>query len=360
MNIALFHDYFGTIGGGEKLVLTLARALNADVITTDVNIDSLKKLGVEIPKIISLGKAYPKAPLKQIHATVKFATCNFKKDYDFFIFSGNWAHYAARHHKPNLLYCHTPVRAFYDLKDYIVNYKPSVIYRSLVKMWIAIHSAMDRKSIRQNVGRIVANSENVSARVQRYYGRDAIVINPPIPVSKYGFKAIGDFWLSVSRLYPEKRIDLQFDIFRQLPQERLKIVGGLTRGDHAGAYLSKLLRNVPPNVELLGEISEKSLIDLYATCKGLIATAKDEDFGLTPVEAMASGKAVLAVNEGGYRETVIDGRTGFLLPSTTQAFVQKIKDLNEKKLESMKEQCVARAREFDESVFIQKMKALIK
>lgn len=101
MKIAIFHDYIGAIGGGEKLVLTLARGLGADVITTDVDEDSIKKMGFEDVKIISLGETVKLPPLKQISASLRFALCNFSKEYDFFIFSGNWAHFAVRKHKPN-------------------------------------------------------------------------------------------------------------------------------------------------------------------------------------------------------------------------------------------------------------------
>src|SRR3989304_1638601 len=93
MKIAIFHDYIGAIGGGEKLVLTLARGLGADVITSDVDKDSVEKMGFEDVNIISLGETIKLPPLKQIHASLKFGMCDFSNEYDFFIFSGNWAHY---------------------------------------------------------------------------------------------------------------------------------------------------------------------------------------------------------------------------------------------------------------------------
>ncbi|MBU4491121.1 MAG: hypothetical protein KKD69_01500 [Euryarchaeota archaeon] len=103
MKLAIFHDYIGAIGGGEKLVLMLARGLGVDVITTDVDADSIKKMGFEDAKIISLGGTIKLPPLKWISASLRFALCDFSMDCDFFIFSGNWAHYAARRHKPNFL-----------------------------------------------------------------------------------------------------------------------------------------------------------------------------------------------------------------------------------------------------------------
>ncbi len=84
-------------------MLTLARGLGADVITTDVDEDSVRKMGFEDVNIISRSGAIKMPPLKQISASLRFALCDFSKKYDFFIFSGNWAHYVARRHKPNFL-----------------------------------------------------------------------------------------------------------------------------------------------------------------------------------------------------------------------------------------------------------------
>jgi glycosyltransferase involved in cell wall biosynthesis len=161
----------------------------------------------------------------------------------------------------------------------------------------------------------------------------------------------------VNRLYPEKRLEIQYEAFRRLPNERLVVVGGYAHADHAEKYFRRL--HPPPNVEFRGEIDERELIRLYAQCRGLVCTAIDEDFGLTPVEAMASGKCVLATNEGGYRETIREGRTGFLLPPDAEAFAAKIRSLGDDLLRSMKDDCLDRARAFDESIFVEKMRGLI-
>jgi glycosyltransferase involved in cell wall biosynthesis len=355
MRIAIFHDYLSTIGGGERLVLTLAKAFGADVVTTSYNPEVLRNLGTKA-NVVDLGKLIDKHPIKQIHASTKFSLCDFSKEYDFFILSGNWAHYAAKKHHPNLLYCHTPVRAFYDLKDEMLSSLESW-KKPAAKVWMSTHSRFDRMSMK-HVDRIIANSENVRERIMKYHDREAEVVNPPVDTSKFGFKELGDFWLSVNRIYPEKRIHLQIEIFKQLPGEKLRIVGGHGLGDHAEEYSNALDRK-QANVEFLGEVSEGDLVELYSRCKGFIATALDEDFGMTPLEAMASGKVVLATNEGGFRETVTDGVTGWLLEPDAREFVEKIKELDTKTLESRKQNCLERAREFDESVFIEKMRKMV-
>ena len=357
MDVAILHDFMSTIGGGEKTVLTLAKALDADLITTDLNEESVEKADKSDVRIRDLGPLFHKPPLKQIHASLKFAGFRPKNGYDFFILSGNWAMYAAKKNKPNLLYCHTPVRVFYDLREWTIKNIGNPVVGAVAAGWISTHRWFHERYL-EHVQRIVVNSNNVKRRVKRYYDRDSTVIYPPVPTKRYRFERIGDFWLSVNRLYPEKRIDLQLEIFRRVPHERLKIVGSHAIGDHSSAYISRL-GEIPENVEFLGEIEESQLIDLYANCKGLIATAVDEDFGLTPVEAMASGKVTLATDEGGYRETIIEGKTGWFLPPDPDAFADKIANLEKENLEAMKESCVRRAREFDEERFIEKMKGVI-
>ena len=356
MRVVIFHDYFGAIGGGEKTVLTLARALNADVVTTDINWDTIEKMGFMDVKFISLGETVKIPPLKQISASVKFAKCDFYDKYDFFIFSGNWVHFAAKKHKPNLLYCHTPVRAFYDLYETFLK-RQSFITGLLFRMWVTVHKPICEHYMK-HVDKIVVNSINTQSRIKRYLHRDAEVIYPPIDITKYKFKEFGEFWLSVNRLYPEKRVELQIEAFRHMPEEKLIIVGGFAEGDLALKYAEKIEHNLPKKVELRGEVTEEELIDLYARCKGYITTAMDEDFGMTPIEAMAAGKPVIAVKEGGYLESVIDGVTGMLVEVDVESIVKAVGIISKTPGE-YKDACLERARMFEESIFIKRMKEVI-
>lgn len=351
--ICILHDFFFSAGGGEKLILTLAKALGAKVYTTHVEKSVLKNLGFEDLHIHSIGNVPSNLFFAAEIAAFWYSTLNLKENYDAYILSGNWAHYAAIHHHPNIFYCHTPVRYFYDSKErFLKNFKPFV--RSFLRTAIWVQSRYDRYTLR-HVDKVVANSLNVQQRIKKYYGRESVIVHPPVDTKKYRFESIGDYWLSVNRITPDKRIELQSEIFRKLKGERLIVVGRMER--QAQHYFTSL--HPPENVQFIGECTEKEIINLYANCKGLITTAIDEDFGMTPLEAMASGKIVLAVNEGGYRETVVDGVTGWLLPPSPEAFVKKIREIEEKKLLEMKQNCLAQAKKFDVEIFVEKMKELI-
>jgi len=206
------------------------------------------------------------------------------------------------------------------------------------------------------VDKIVAISSNVQRRIEEAYGRPSSLVYPPVDFEKYRFEEVGDFWLSVNRIYPEKRIELQFQAFRDLPEERLVVVGGYSRETSPLSTLEGYVETIPDNVEMRGEVSEEELIDLYARCKGLICTAMDEDFGLTPLEAMASGKPVIAVKEGGFLETVVDGITGRLVEPNADRIAEAVREISEKGGLQYRDACRERAGVFSEETFIRLIK----
>jgi glycosyltransferase involved in cell wall biosynthesis len=357
MKIAIFHDYFRFIGGGEKLILTLARGLGADVISTDVDQSPIKKMGFDDVNIIGLGPLVKTEPLRQIQATYKFSTCDFRGKYDFYIFSGNWAHHASRKHRPNLYYNHAHVRVFYDLKEPTIRSLGTPFARAAARLWIALHSRLDKRSIGR-VDQVVSNSEFTARRFKQYLGRDSTVVYPPVDTSKFHYAGDDGFWLSVNRLFPEKRIELQLEAFARMPEERLVIIGGSDKGDYSGTYARHIMEMLPSNVKLLGGLSEEELIGYYGRCRGLVATSRDEPFGMNAIEAMASGKPVIAVGDGGYTESVLDGKTGRLIDPAPEALVEAVKEISQSPLK-YREACTGRAKEFDVSVFLSSMDGLI-
>jgi len=357
MRIAIFHDYFRTIGGAEKLILTLARHLGADVITTDVDREQIKKLGFEDVKVVSIGGLVKKSPFKMFHGMARFYFCDFSKDYDYFIFSGNLAPYASHRHRPNLWYCHTPVRILYDLREQVIAARKDPVSRAVVAAAIALLTRVDKRSVGR-VDRIVANSRNTAGRIKRFLGRDSVIVYPPCDTSRFHPGEDGGYWLSVNRRYPEKRVDVQVNAFGRMPGERLVIIGDYGKGDDAARYAERIKAEKPANVTIVGNVPEEELISYYARCRGLITTAVDEDFGMTAVEAMASGKPVVAVGEGGYLESVIDGITGVFIRCTEEAIISAVKEVSRNPGE-YRDACLEQGKKFDVSIFLGKMDGLL-
>ncbi len=352
MKVAIFHDYFGAIGGGENVVLMMADALGADIITTDTDaVTQIARHG----DVLSIGNTVKIAPFKQISAAARFAACDFSDDYDFFIFSGNWSHHAARKHHPNLWYCHILIGAmnneqvpFYDHAGFL--------FRNFYRFGSSLNRPLDRRSI-ANIDRIVANSKNVRDQIRQHYGRTAEILYPAVDVSRYVHREAGDYWLSVNRLYPEKRIELQVDAFRMMPEERLIVVGGHAAADHSSPYIRWLKRDLPENVTLAGEVPFDELVDLYSRSKGLICTSFNEPFGITPLEAMASGKAVVAVKSGGFLETVTE-ETGILVNPDPVEIVMALREIMND-IDAYRKSCLERARLFDISIFQKRIREIV-
>ncbi|MGZ4902655.1 MAG: glycosyltransferase [Halobacteriota archaeon] len=352
-NLLVFHDSFDVFGGGERVAATIAKAFNASIATTNVDPRIVQELGIDAENIYDLGRIRDRAPLGPIKTSLVFKKARFE-GFDKYIVSGFWSLYACYRHKPNLFYCHTPRRDFYDLKAYNIARQSNVIKKLVAWSWVTGHAWFDKRAISQ-VDRIVTNSENVRNRIKRYYGRDSAVAYPPVATARYYTKEYGDFWLSVNRLYPEKRVDLQIEAFKNLATENLIIAGGFSTRDKSLLQYHKRFARLPSNIKIIGQITEEELLDLYARCKGVVYTPIDEDFGLVPVEAQASGKAVVGVDEGGLQETVLNGKTGLLVPPKPYLLQKAIQSVSEDP-KRYKHACRKNAGRFDETVFINRMR----
>ena len=357
MKIAIFHNYMDNIGGAERVGLTLARELKADMYSTVVNQDAINKMGFDI-QVRKIGWLPINAPFRQQMALWRFRNLDLSKKYDYFIIDGDWAMSGSVSNKPNLWYVHSPIREIWDLYEYTRKNNVRWFMRPLFDLWVMYNRYLNRNYV-SHVGKIVCNSANTQMRVKKYLKRESVVIHPPIETGRFHHKKNGDYWLSVNRLITHKRVDLQMRAFARMPREKLVVVGCYEKSRHFEAYADYIKRIKPHNVELLRSVSFNELVELYANCKGFITTSHNEDFGMTPVEAMASGKPVIAPNEGGYKETVVDGVTGKLIDDIdVDKLVGAVREIG-KNPGKYKKQCLEQARKFDTAEFIRKMKEQI-
>jgi glycosyltransferase involved in cell wall biosynthesis len=355
MNTAIIHNFLDNIGGAETVALTLASELEADLITTNYDLEKIKKRGFENIKIKSVGKIPLNAPFRQQAAL--FRLKRKIPGYDLYIIAGDWAISAAACNKPNLEYFHSPLNEIWEFNKHIRNKWLPPWKRPIFDAWTLHNRRLYRKYFK-HVQKKIANSKNTKNRIKKYLNSEAEVVYPPTYTNNFRFRKFGDYWLSVNRLFEHKRVHMQIEAFKKIPEEKLIIVGSYEKSSHFLKYASYLKKIKPDNVEIRSWISQEELTDLYSKCRGFITTAMDEDFGITPVEAMASGKAVIAPNEGGYKETVINGKTGILIDRiNSDKIAEAVKKINVKKY---KKACLERAKKFDTKEFIKKIKNEIK
>jgi len=363
--IAVFHNFMDNIGGAEVVTLTFVREFNADLYTTNINIDKIKKMGFSdvTERIFSIGKIPKKAPFRQQLAFWKFRFLNLSGKYDLFIISGDWAMSGAVLNHPNLWYAHSPLNELWEFHQYIRKNILSWWKILPYDIWVWFNRKLTLK-YSKFVDIWVCNSLNTKNRIKKYYNKEASVINPPIYTDSYKWKESENYWLSVNRLVTHKRIDIQLEAFRNLPNEKLIIIGSYEKGVEQFENYKKYLDKIKPNnVKIIHWVSAEKLIELYSECKGFITTSKDEDFGMNVVEAMASGKPIIAPDEGGYRETIVNNDNGILIDHINDdKLVKAIKELDfmiDKDPNFYKDNCIKQARKFDISIFVEKISNIV-
>ena len=353
---AVFHDYLAQYEGGGRLSLLLASLLRGPLVC-----------GYLAPEL-SLPKQYPilslvKRPLKPHPLFLLQLILNFRygrlpidvNSYKLVLFSGFYSPLAAhRFSLPRVLYCHTPPRYAYDqFSFYYALYPPGI--RFFFKLWVLLIRRLYTQAVSQ-MDLILANSRNVQARVKRYLGLEARVLYPPVETQKFKFLGQEDFYLSVARLDPLKRVDLIVRAFMKMPEKKLVVASG-------GPELKKIKRLAQdaPNIQILGWVEESRLRRLIGTCLAGIYLPKEEDFGLFPIELMAAGKPVIGVAEGGLKETVIHNKTGLLLPPdpTEKDLIQAVRVLTPQRAKEMKQACEKRAEKFSLSRFSERLESLL-
>lgn len=343
--IVLVHDYIKEFGGAERVLKTLHEMYPEAPIYTAFRVKGSAADKEFVDATIYESFLAPLLKIGKLYSPLRFLTPLIWRsidlsEYDVVITSASW--YITRGFRVGkntkvICYCHTPPRWLYGYETSIElqKYWPVRLYALVVGHLIRIYDAWTVKT----VDVWIANSENVKKRIEKHYRVDARVIYPPVEVTeiirsvpilhRIGITSNKNYFLIVSRLVGAKGLEEAAEAFKSLKNYKLKIVG-----EKAGYsdVEKRLLKLAGGNIELLGRVSDEDLYKLYAGAKGFIALARDEDFGMTPVEAMAAGTPVLAFNGGGFQESVIDGKTGILINDTDTKTIQNaIKRFNETK-----------------------------
>lgn len=328
LRVALVHDYLMERGGAERVLAVFAELFPEAPIFTAVY-DPRRTLPVFAARdirVTALQRYVARGvPYRALFPLYPAAFEQFTFDGYDLVLSSTTAFAKGVITPPETLhvcFCHTPTRFLWQLKQEVSQHVRLVrIALRLFGPWLRPWDFVAA----QRVDEFLAPSQHVANRIRKFYRREATVIPSPIDATFFTPGATTDggglSFLVVSRLLPYKRVDLAVEAFRRLgPGWRLAVVG-------QGPLLRVLRGSAPPNVAFLGRVDDVRLRALYRGCRALIV-AGEEDFGLTPLEAQACGRPVVAYGAGGACETVLPGSTGELFDEpTVEALVATLERL---------------------------------
>jgi glycosyltransferase involved in cell wall biosynthesis len=346
--IVLVHDYLGQFGGAERVVEELCSIypeapLYTSYYASSKTYDSFRGVDVRTsllnhaPGIAKHHRwyflAYPFA-----FSTMRLPECRVVLSSSSAFAKGVCVPKGAVH----VCYCHAPMRFAWDLGSYArFDSALTSVRQALVKPFMGMLRSWDVSSTR-HVDLLVANSENVAKRIHRFYSREAIVVYPPVALDQFhASDDAQDFYLVVSRLVAYKRVDLAVRACSDTGR-RLFVVGD-------GPDRARLEASAGPSVTFLGRVEQERVANLLATCRALLFCG-EEDFGITPLEAMASGRPVIALGRGGALETVVEGETGiFFQEPVTEALVAALGEFESMSFRPAA--CIERAHRFGPDQF---------
>lgn len=328
MKLILLQPYLNLRGGVERVILKVAQHYGATIYTLEYQKDAVfpefndidvKIIGKDVP----LSDKLPYRASQGFRYGYNFYNIRIREDYDVLnphISPSEWI----RHRNERVVwYCHTPPREVYDLYETRMqnrSTKEKLIYAALVGTYKLI-----AKGITKKIEGIATNSNTTKQRIMKYYGREATVINPGIDVKDFSNSGDEKYLLYPSRIVPNKRQDYVINAFGQFTKAtknskyRLIIAGTLSNDPEHKKYMDKLkAMSKGLNVSFRTNIGDSELKNLYSSSTAVLFAAINEDYGFIPLEAMASSKPIISVNEGGPRETIANAKTGYLVNSPAE------------------------------------------
>lgn len=305
MKVAIVHEWLISYAGSERVLGQIAGLYPDADLYSLLDFLSEDDRGSILDKraTTSLIQSLPMAKQKYRHylPMMPFAIKSFDMSgYDLIITSSHTVAkgIGKRPGQVHICYCHTPMRYIWDLeKQYLKEAKLDRGIRGLILRALFSRLRMWDVATSTNVDHFIANSFYIKERIKRAYGRDSVVIYPPVDVDNFTVnEKKEEFFIAVSRMVPYKKMDLIVEAFSEIGLPLIVI------GD--GPDFRKVKRKAAKNVELMGHLKDE-VLKMYMQKARALVFAAEEDFGIVPVEAQACGTPVIAFGKGGARETVI-------------------------------------------------------
>ncbi len=330
MKIAIVHEWLAVNGGSEKVlkeILSVYKNDQPDIFTlfnfldeeNTIEILENKKVRTTFIQNIPFSRSLYRLLLPIFPFAVKSISL---KNYGLIISSSHAVIKGIKkdNNATHVCYCHTPMRYAWDLYDDYMEQSP--FYKKIVQAFLIFFLRKWDYKTAQNVDFFIANSKHVKDRIKKSYNRESVVIYPPVDTQKFllNNKARKNYYICFGRLVPYKRVDLIIEAFKEMPDKELIIVG-------SGYAEKQLMKQADKhdNIKFWGFKSTEDLINLVQAAKASIFAAK-EDFGITCVESQCCGTPVIALNYGGYKETVAEDISGvFFNEQSKEAIIDAIK-----------------------------------
>ena len=359
MKVALVHDWLTGMRGGEYVLEAIADLLpGADVFTLISIPEKISPRLAALPIHTSWLQKVPGAQ-ERYRTLLPLMPCAMRSfdlaDYDLVVSSSHCVAKGARKAPGavHVSYVHAPMRYMWARFDEYFGPSQAAPYvRLAASIFRPILQAWDRSvSGRERVDALIANSRYIAGQIKSAYGREASVVYPFADLSRFARpRRPGDTYLIVGAFAPYKRVDLAIEAFNRLGLP-LAIVGS-GQDDH------KLRRLAGPTVTFLGALPNDAIAELYSTCKAFVFPGA-EDFGITPLEAMAAGAPVIAFEEGGAMETVTESTGVFFKPQTVEAIMEAVGKIESGAVKPTEAECRARANEFSVDRFQREIRSAI-
>jgi glycosyltransferase involved in cell wall biosynthesis len=360
LKVALVHDWLTGMRGGEYGLEAIAEIFpRADLFTL---IDVPGKISPTLSALnrhTSFLQKFPDAERRYRHFLPLMPTAIERFDLSRFDLVVSSSHCVAKgiRKRPDAVhvsYIHAPMRYIWDRYDeYFGPGKASLPVRLAARAIRARLQAWDRStSTPERVDALVANSHFIAEQVQAAYGRPAQVIYPFADLSRFTLpRQPGSEYLMVGAFAPYKRVDLAIEAFNRLKLP-LAIVGG-------GQDEGRIRAAAGPTIRFLGALSNSAIAEQFARCRAFVFPGK-EDFGITPLESMASGAPVIAFGEGGASETVTEKTGVFFKPQTLEALMEAIVCIESGGVQPLEADCRARAALFSRARFQRELAGVIR
>lgn len=354
MKVALVHYWLVGMRGGEKVLEALCELFpEADIFTLVADEDRLSPI-IRRHKIYTsfLQKIGGRRRYQAMLPLMPFALESFDlTDYDLVISSeaGPAKGIIPRPDALHLCYCHSPMRYVWDLYPRYRE-EAGLVTRAAMSVTAPLLRAWDVTTANR-VDHFIANSKYVASRIEKFYRRSSTVIHPPVDTSRFTVGAgPEDFYIAAGQITPYKRIDIAIEAFNRMDR-KLVVIG-------AGAS-EKLKKTAGPTIEFVGALGDAEMESYFRRCRGLIFPGV-EDFGIVPLEVMASGRPVVAFGRGGAAETVVDGETGYLFGEQTPESLIAAVERCEAGMAGFDPEKAARwAASFSRPIFVQKLSRFI-